>query len=554
MDGGRRDRLPGRPPSLRTLAAVGLGLAAGLTAVLLTWFWRGDPAFVLSGWFQGDMPTYVCYGRMTLESATTLTYASPHDIRPEPAAWLVNLPITVTGWLLAAGVPGGWAGHALRLLFAPPMYAALGLLLRSIFRPGRWFWAAFLIVGVGGGFAWLGALVEVDLAAEHWPRAWRAAVKDLESPYYWWFLDVFRNLTYPLELAYHAIVLAQLWALGNRRHGLSVVCFALACLSNPFVGIQAAGVECTTLALAWVRRRPRPSVRVTAAALAVAAAFVGYYAVLLPMDPAIRSLQEQHQHDLADPMTLESLLVGYGPALLAPLTLLDPSFRRWTWRRFAPVPLFVLAAWTAVLTQNTRFLEPDQSLMPMHFSRGWLQVALWPILLAWLQHRARHRVLRRPLEALALALVVATLPDNALFVEDMYAVAPHRSSLRWDRNYEEVHALLREGPDRRVLVDSWMLGRQICGLYERHRSAIGTHLTTPGYAERQAEIRAFRRDPTREGPMLRWADLMVVGAEDHGWVRAAEASGRWEEVLCNPRWCVYERVPPAASPPGNSGD
>jgi hypothetical protein len=400
----------------------------------------------------------------------------------------------------------------------------------------------------------VGAFLETDLSTGGWAGHWRAAVKAIEAPYYWWFLDVFRNLMYPLELAYHAIILGQLWALSSRRYGTSVVFHALACLSNPFVGIQSSGVQLATLALAWVRRHPPPRARVLIASAVVAGAFVAYYALLLPADPEIASLQSQHQLHLAKSLEPESLLAGYGPALLAPLTLLDPSFRRLAWRRFGLVPLFVLGAWTLVLTQNSRFLDPDQTLMPMHFSRGWLQVALWPILLAWLQHRARAPLLRRPLGALALALAILTLPDNALFVEDMYAIAPHRSSIRWDRSYEEIHELLRREPPRHVLADDWMLGRQVCALHPQHRSAIGTHLTTPRYAQRQAEIREFIRDPDHEPPSLRWADLMIVGTRRARWLRAARASGRWQEELCNRRWCVFRKVSGDRQPHGNSGD
>lgn len=514
-------------------------MTGGLTLVLLSWFWRTEPGLTLSGWFQGDLPTYLCYGRMALESPTTLSYASPHDIRPDPPALLVHLPISLIGWLLSLGVPPGWIGHALRLLFGPLMYVGLGLLLRHVFRPGPWFWCAFTLVGAGGGFAWVGAVLEVSPGLD--AAAWRAAVRALESPYYWWFLDLFRNLTYPLELIYHTILLGQLWALSSRRYAGSSFFHALACLSNPFIGIQSTGVQLATLTLASVRP-PRPTLRVLALSTIVAAVFVIYYGVLLPTDPAIRSLQTQHQHELSASLPAASLLVGYGPALLAPLTLLDGSFRRLAFRRFSLVPLFVLGAWTLILTQNSRFLGPDHSLQPMHFSRGWLQVALWPIVLAWLQHRTRAPVPPRALAAALIALVLLTLPDNLLFVEDMYAIPPHRSSLRWDATYAEVHELLEREPPRRVLVDDWTLSRQICGLHAAHRVAIGTHHTTPHFSERQAELHAFRRDPDHQGPMLRWADLMIVRTSDGPWLRSARANERWREVLCNRVWCVFEKV------------
>jgi hypothetical protein len=521
---------------------VGGTVALALTAILLTWLWRAPGSLTLSGWFQGDMPTYVCYGRMAGESPTTLSYASPHDLREPPPPLLVNLPISSIGWLIALGVPATWVEHVLRVVFGALMYLALGALLRRVFRPGPWFWSAFVLVGLGSGFAWLAAAFDVGLdGGPDLARRWRGAVEAIESPYYWWFLDTFRNLMYPLELAYHALIFAQLWALGARRFRTSVLFCALACLSNPFVGIQASGIQMASLVLACAQR-PRP-LRALAASTVVVGLFGLYYGVFLPADDVVRSLQEQHQLHLDSPLRLDSLLAGHGPALLAPLTLIfDPGFRRDAWRRFHLVPVLMLVLWTAVLSQNSRF-GIDFKLMPMHFTRGYLHAGLWIVLLGWLQHRLSTVTAPRRGAAVAMFLTALTLPDAALFVEDQYRVMPHNPTLVWPAEWEQIHEQLRgEDRPRRVLVNSYALGRQVCALHP-HRSAFGTPLTTPHYDERQQALELFRREPTNEPPLVAWADRAIVHRHDGRLVAAFRTSGRWRQRFENGEWILFERAP-----------
>jgi hypothetical protein len=521
-----------------------------LSAVLLSWTWRAPADVTFSGWFQGDMPTYACYGRMAASTATTLSYANPHDLRESPPPVLVNLPISVIGWLLRLGLPAPWTEHVLRLVFGVLMYAALAALLRRVFRPGPWFWAAMVLVGVGSGFAWLGALRDasgpwldaggLDLNVPALARRWREGVRAIEAPYYWWFLDTFRNLMYPLELAYHALIFGQLWALGTRRFGTSLLFFALACLSNPFVGIQACGVQLASLSLACLRA-PRP-LRAWLASGAIAAGFVAYYGVLLPSDEVIRSVQEQHQAQLDSPLTLASLLAGHGPALLAPLAvLLDPAFRRALWKRFHLVPVLTLVAWTALLSQNSRF-GLDEQLMPMHFTRGYLHAGLWIVLLAWLQLRLGSATAPRRGAFVAALLAVLTLPDALLFVEDQYRDMPHSPTLVWNADWQQMHdELRREERPRRVLVNSYAFGRQICALHP-HRTVFGGPLTTPHYAERQAALEEFRSNPRFEPPLVAWADRALVQRSDARLTAAFVGSRGWRKRLENREWALFERV------------
>ena len=547
----RRGRfgLVGRPPAAgprprrRAILAAAALVTLAFSALLLSWPARAPEGLHLSGFYQGDMLTYVCYARMTQRSATTLGYASPHDVRDDAPPLLVNLPISAMGWLLSAGVPAGAVGHVFRLVFGVLMLFALGAYLRVVFPRRRWFWPAFVLVGLGGGVAWVAALwaLPEDLA-EGQTLDWLAGeVRSLENAYYWWFLDVFRNLTYPLEAVYHALVFGQLWALGTGRHRPALAFHALGCLSNPFVGIQMSGVQLAVLGLEALPKGRARARRAFAASAAIAFAFVVHYALVLPTDPAIASLQAQHADTLAEPLGLEELLLGYGPALLGPLALLlDRPFGRhvFTAQR-ALVPAAVLALWTAALAQNSR-LPFDQQLMPLHFTRGYFHAGAWILTLAWLRHLAgRAPRFARLAPPLAAALALLLLPDNLFYARARYAELPQQPHLAWGDDQEAVLAWLRAAPpDRHVVAMDEALGRLVCALTP-HRSAFGTALTTPHHFARREQMEGFQ-GAGEEPPLVAWADVLVLARHD-GRRRALVEGGAWEEALCAGRLCVLER-------------
>ena len=128
--------------------------------LLLSWRGRAPHALVMSGMFQGDFPTYLCYGRMAAKTPAALSYASPHDLREPPRAWLVNLPISVIGWLLMAHVPPASIEMVMRAAFGLEMYLGLAWMLRRVFSDSWWRWLAFFVIGLGAGVAWAWTLHE----------------------------------------------------------------------------------------------------------------------------------------------------------------------------------------------------------------------------------------------------------------------------------------------------------------------------------------------------------------------------------------------------------
>ena len=537
-----------RPPSF-ALASLALAVAAtvGFTVALDRSEALTPPGHVHSGLVQGDMPTYLCYARATLRTASQLEYASPHDVRDDAPPLLVNLPISLTGALLQAGLDERGVDRAIRLVFGSAMLWLAMLLAARVVRPMALRWTAALVVAFGAGFAWLEAWWKAD-GTPSWAEL-RGAIGGIETEYVWWFLDTFRNLTYPLECIYHVLMFAMMLALGTERRGLAVGMLAGACLANPFVGLQAGGVFFLSEALAWVSARDRRRFARARRGFWIAGAvvflgFVVWYGVVQPLDPALASLQRQHAGTLAEPLSWKGLLRGHGPAAFFWLTLLDPRFRRRVIHDASLRPILALALVTLALVEQTH-LTTSLRLMPMHFTRGYLHLAAWLVVFAWVAHRVpRTFGLRGSTSWFALVLPALLVLDNVAFVQARATELPQRPHLVWTDATQEVLDALRAIPgSRRVLVHEEALGRNVCA-YTPHRSLFGTALTTPFNFQRDEQMRAWNERPDEIPPIVAVAHVVVLPRGRRRHADALEAHG-WSAGLENTEWRIFVRDDPA---------
>lgn len=535
---------------LAAVATVGFTLALDRSEAL-------TPAgHVHSGLVQGDMPTYLCYARATLRTASQLHYASPHDVRDDAPPLLVNVPISLMGALLQTGLDERGVDRAIRMVFGTLMLWLAMLLAARVVRPPALRWTAALVVAFGAGFAWLEAWWRPD-GAPSWGEL-RGAIGGIETEYAWWFLDTFRNLTYPLECIYHASMFAMMLALGTERRRLAVAMLAGACLSNPFVGLQAGGVYFLSEAIAWMGARDRRRFfaarrGVWIAASSVFVAFVLWYGVVQPLDPALASLQRQHAGTLAEPLSWKGLLRGHGPAAFFVLTLLDGRFRRRVLRDASLRPILALALVTLVLVEQTH-LTTAFRLMPMHFTRGYLHLGAWLVVLAWVAHRVpRAFGVRGSWTWLALVLPVLLVIDNVAFVHARATELPQRPHLVWSDATQEVLDGLRAIPgSRRVLVHEEALGRNVCA-YTSHRSVFGTALTTPFHFARDEQMSEWTERPDELPAVVTTSHVVVLprGRRRHADVLVERG---WRTHLQNAEWRVFVRdevsAPSDATPTG----
>lgn len=516
-----------------------LAVSSVFCGVLSTWFFRIPSSYHFSGLFQGDMPTYLCYARVARHSPTLLSYANPHDLRDSPVPIFVNVHLSVMGWLIGMGLSPTAIEMGSRLVLGTAMFTALGAVVRHVTGRGPLYWPLLLLLSTGGGVSWLATIehaYDVD--------AWMVAARGASWPYYWWFLDLFRNLMYPPEILFHLLMFAMLAALGRRRYDLATIVYGIACASNPFIGVQTSGVM---MGLALVLPR-RAGWKWRAAVFAIAASFGTFYRVLVGLDDVGQSIQQQHFGVHPASLTWDSLLVGHGPALLGVAALLfDARFRRLFVRMPLGLPILGLAAWTMVLMLHGYVLE-EHGMQPMHFSRGYFFLCMWLVCFSWLRVRML-RSSRNAKLAVGYALALFVLPDNLLFLRDQYVTMPNVPILVFSRPTEALHRHIASlDGERNVLLDNWFTGGWLCATTDHH-FAFGTPLTTPHYAERRAEVEAFRSDPSVETPVVQWADMMAVMAEDPRLVAAARQAG-WIETFHNSEWYVFERPP---APEGSEG-
>ena len=513
-----------------------------LPALYVQWDFAASPppGHHVSGFFQGDMPTYVCYARMGEPSTLGLTYQNAHDIRDDGGTPLVNLPISLMGWLLHAGMGPIVLEHVMRIVFGFTMFFVLGLLLRVVFPDRRWFWMAFVVTSIGGGFTWWTALHDMPDGTLN-PISWiLMRTRMLQQTHYWWFLDVYRNLWYPLELAYHTMLFGQLYALATRRWRMACSCHALGCLSNPFLGIQMSAIQLPVLLAAFLWTRARPAKRYLAVSFVAALLFVSYYALLLPLDDVARSLEDQHRFAYRHNLELWVMRIEYGPALLGLLGLVvDRGFRRMIRDQWTLVPPLALALVTLVLSQHGRL--GIGTLMPMHFTRGYLHTGLWILTLAWGVRLAMLWKLEKVAVVAAALAVAMTLPGTYFFLRWEQLHGPQAQGVIWPHDYQEVLDLLEDEPEpKRIVVHDWELGRQICAL-TWHRSAFGTELTTPHYSARVQDLHEYAR--TGDPPaLIEWADVVIVRPSQGDLRRRLEVDAGWEPWFENRTWKVFRRT------------
>lgn len=539
----RRRLFPERLPRGSWLFAILTTLL--FTAALATWYGRVPQRLYFSGLFQGDMPTYLCYARVASESPTVFSYPNPHDTRADAVPTFVNLHLTVIGWMLAAGLSPAAVEQSLRIGFGILMFLALAhLVLRTIGRDPPFYWMALWVTGIGGGMAWAAALYEHPWPFEFGP--WMSATQGVQGTYYLWFLDVLRNLMYPPEIIYHALFFAMLAALARREYGVANLFYGIGAVCNPFIGVQMSGVMLGMVLAGGRYDRWRWRL----ASVAIAGVFAAFYRFGVSIDEVGRSIQQQHIGVHNASLTWGAFFSGHGLSLIGPaMLMLDWRFTRRFFRTTWAFPIGGMSLWSLILMIHSNFLSQEQSMQPLHFSRGYLLVGFWLITVAWLQFRLR-RSERVGVKRLLAVLVLTTLPDNFLFVRDQYETMPNNPILVWEAEVEEAYRFIAELPGRQhVMIDNWYSGGWLCGV-SRHTYAFGTPLTTPFYEQRREEVENFRHDPRTETPIIAWADIIAVERQDPRLIQAARTA-HWREIFHNSIWTVFAR--PSADDAASDG-
>ncbi len=363
-----------------------------------------------TGFVQYDQPYYMANARQYLDGATDgLRYALPFSpaAEAEPIHFQPQTLLLAALWRITGADPGSLfvAFGALAALLC--VLLALRVLDRAIGTGASpllailFIWGGGLLALTGLGYGLLHGLGlrEAVLGAFRFDPGGG-----------WWFMNLGRNLLYPLEAYYHALFFGMVLLLHSGRYAAAGAVGGILALSHPFTG--AAGV---LLLLAWgaVERLLQRNGAIRWWWLIVLAVFLllllAWHGLVLPADAEHRSVVEQWRQPWL--VEAESAWPAYVlVAVMAAARLRSRERLMVFWSM--PMNRF-LVVWAGVflaLENHELVMDPIQ---PAHFTRGYAWTALFligaPALLeAW--QRLSGAAMRG---AVLLALAGLMLLDNA---------------------------------------------------------------------------------------------------------------------------------------------
>ena len=301
-----------------------------------------------------------------------------------------------------------------------------------------------------------------------------------------WLLNLGRNLFYAVESYYHAVALALLLALFDRRWLPAMLLLVLLAASHPFTGLQFLLITLAWTLLEWLLRpaADRPPLWFALSALALAALFLAYHFLLLPQSAEHRALMQQWS--LSWILPLEAIALGY--ALVLPPAVLQCLAGGLRDRRRQL--LLTIAGVSFLLANHELFISPRQ---PLHFTRGYDWMALFllgaPLLVGLLRSwlAGWRRLLAAAVAGLFLLdnaawLAVQAVQNAGGFGAARRLTAAERQTLaRLDDPTYAGHLLV--SADERLGYDAIA--------YTSLRSWYSQEHSTPWSPERLAELRAW---------------------------------------------------------------
>jgi hypothetical protein len=524
-DATAKPRPPATRPHLSRLVCAVVAVLPFLP-VYVSHYLHGEG--IPTGFIQGDQPYYSANGRAVFERGNGLSYPNPYD--PDPAAPAIYFHWFP--WLLGFGIT--------KLHFDPGVqYVTLGVvaavacawltfrLVESVLPDRRYLRTLYFLVMWGGGLLALGALAG-NLSSGQSPLADLTAYDPAAG---WWFLNWGRNLVYPTEATYHAIVAATWLAVLRGRWKLAVLGGAALAATHPFSGLQLLLVLGAGFASSFVVRRDRQSLYGGIAVAVLLAVVAWYYGVFLESFPQHRQLR--NVWSLAWTLTPLTMLLAYGPVGAAAVARLWRDRRRLT-----PATDFLVWAFVVslLLAKHDWFVAPHQ---PLHFTRGYVWTPLCLLALPLLQRGlVRLRETRGAAAAAAVIVVVGTVAasDNAAFVlrswRNPYAGSPLYMSPGERNMFEWVDAKRLRG----VLATPYPNTSYLAATYTPLRPYYGHPYNTPNYAARVAQVESWLT--TGKAELSPPADYVLL---ERGHVQKFVNRSAWEPAYENAEFVLLRR-------------
>jgi hypothetical protein len=490
-----------------------------------------------TGFIRLDMAYYSANGREIWERGDGLAYCNPYDNDPcSPVIYVHWLQ-----WILGAvpvglGLdPGLWAA-AVTAVAGWCMARITWSLVAAVLPHRRCHAGCYLFTMWGGGFLVLAQLIRNGWAV----RPLFNQILEYDPGYGWWFLCWGRNVVFPTEAVYHALVAAA-WLAVVRGHSWSAVA-AIGALAatHPFSGVEHLAILFAWLALESLddsaARRP------LAAVTGIGAIFLAYYFLYLPRFPAYRAVHADWS--LAWVLPLPSLLLAYAPvAAIAAVRLVigpQPPPRH--------VRFFLLAAAIALVLVKHEWFMPSRQ--PLHFTRGyvWMPLCLigLPVVQRWLSWAASVRPAWRGGLAFGCVAALTLLDNTAWLVSQWYTLPEQHQDVRVSRAMRDIYRHLdAQKLTGTILIvkppgDHWEDYNYLAATYTATTPLLGHPFLTPHFARRCEEVAEWERTGRLAGS-LNEVDLLVVPRA--GLARDPPLDEHlWEPLHANDALVVLRRV------------
>lgn len=191
----------------------------------------------------------------------------------------------------------------------------------------------------------------------------------------WWFLNLGRNLVYPVEAFYHVLFLACILMVVRERYAAALGAAALLSLNHPFSGVQLLLVLLAWAAVerAFIRNARVPSYFLWGVGVALGA-HLGYYMGYLNTFPEHRALFEQWK-GTNWLLQADSFVPAY--ALVAATAFWRARRSDLAGRVFQAPRNRLFLVWFLVSFGLANHEFAIDSIQPVHFTRGYIWIPLF---------------------------------------------------------------------------------------------------------------------------------------------------------------------------------
>jgi len=472
--------------SLGIVWCILLALPALIPLAMHFWFAQ-SAGHQATGFIQNDQPYYMANARELFDAENfSLTYKNPNDWRAESPKIYFQPQTLLLGIIQkTTGLDPALIFNLFGFIFAVLTVRVAWSLLNEFLPEKANSKAVFLTFLWGGGLFAISGLIAGVFLQEPAPDIYDRLT--MFDPFQgWWFLNLGRNLVFPLEAYYHFLFLSGMLMACRGKQFAAVAIGLLISISHPFTGVEYLAILTASLFLErlfW----PRASTS-WAAAIASAGLFVlhvGYYQIWLNRFPTHRELHEVWE--LAWELDAIPMLLGYGLVAL---------FAIWGLRSFGRAQEFIkhghnrlALVWFVVaflLANHELFMKPIQ---PLHFTRGYVWTPVFLTGAAALHGFLKY--INQKSGMLILLVMALFLMDNATWLCVCQIDGRHNSA-HSETDIRAVMKVLDEtAEEKAVVVSNSRLLSYMSTVYTKHDAFVGHGYLTPNTDENWKKAQAL---------------------------------------------------------------